>query len=313
MDNAKMGELIRDARKEKGLTQKDIAEKLGITDRAVSKWERGICAPDIAYIEELAEMLDLTVAELIAGERMEQAPAEEVESAIKETISYSKNEMKAKRKASNQKVWIAGAIVFVLCISLFVGLLWYKGFFHRIGSYPSPDGSTVTTVYSCNLGYGDPPTKDGFTLSDDGQFRGRTTYQNATFRGVWWSPNSRLQVVSMDTEEGIYLSLCDYNRNIGVNLTHRLEQTLYENEFFADVPYDEEGWRPLITFEFMQWSEADPEVMQVYFCYTDVQGQFQEGYMWYDYETGEASGHMRLKQGEKETDPFYDLINDLMS
>ena len=42
MDNAKMGVLIRDSRKEKGLTQKDIAEKLGITDRAVSKWERGV-------------------------------------------------------------------------------------------------------------------------------------------------------------------------------------------------------------------------------------------------------------------------------
>ena len=56
MDNAKMGELIREARKEKGFTQKDVAERLGITDRAVSKWERGICAPDIAYIEELAEI-----------------------------------------------------------------------------------------------------------------------------------------------------------------------------------------------------------------------------------------------------------------
>ena len=42
MDNTKMGELIRQARKAKGLTQKDVAEKLGITDRAVSKWERGV-------------------------------------------------------------------------------------------------------------------------------------------------------------------------------------------------------------------------------------------------------------------------------
>ena len=69
MDNRKMGELIREARKEKGLTQKDVAQRFGITDRAVSKWERGICAPDIGILEELAELLGLSVAELIAGER----------------------------------------------------------------------------------------------------------------------------------------------------------------------------------------------------------------------------------------------------
>ena len=114
MDNAKMGELIREARKEKGFTQKDVAERLGITDRAVSKWERGICAPDIAYIEELAEMLGLTVAELISGQRMEQPPAQEVERAIKETITYSQNEMKSKRKAASKRTWIAVGILLFL-------------------------------------------------------------------------------------------------------------------------------------------------------------------------------------------------------
>lgn len=313
MDNAKMGELIRNARKEKGLTQKDVAEKLGITDRAVSKWERGICAPDIACIEELAQMLGLTVAELIAGERMEQAPAVEVETAIKETICYSKNEMKSKQKAANKKAWIIAGISLFLVITIAIGVLWYKGFFYQIGRYPSPDGKTVTTVYSRMLHFDEPPSNDGFTLSDEGYYRGRRGFAEAEFRGLWWSPNSCYQVVSMNTEEGIWLELSDYTRNIGTNLTNRLERTLYENEFFADVPNDEEGWKPLITFEFLQWSEADPEVMQVYFCYTDVYGQFQEGYMWYDYETNEASGHIRLKLGEKEKDPFYDLINDLMS
>lgn len=313
MDNAKMGELIRDSRKEKGLTQKDVADKLGITDRAVSKWERGICAPDIAYIEELAEMLGLTVAELIAGQRMEHPPAQEVESAIKETITYSQNEMQSKRKAASKRTWIAVGILLLLVIAITIGVLWYQGAFYKIGTYPSPDGKTITTVYSRMLSHGKAPSKDGFTLSDEGYYRGRHGYGEAEFRGLWWSPNSCYQVVSMDTEDGIWLALTDYTRNIGTNLTNRLERTLYECEFFEDVPYDEEGWKPLITFEFLQWSEADPEVMQVYFCYTDKNGLFQEGYMWYDYETAEASGHMRLKQGEKESDPFYDLINDLMS
>ena len=164
MDNAKMGELIRDSRKEKGLTQKDVADKLGITDRAVSKWERGICAPDIAYIEELAEMLGLTVAELITGQRMEQPPAQEVESAIKETITYSQNEIKSKRKAASKRTWIAVGIILVLAIAITIGVLWYQGVFYKIGTYPSPDGKTVTTVYSRMLSHGKAPSKDGFTL-----------------------------------------------------------------------------------------------------------------------------------------------------
>lgn len=47
VDNIKMGILIKDLRKEKGMTQKDLADQLYITDRAVSKWERGLCAPPI--------------------------------------------------------------------------------------------------------------------------------------------------------------------------------------------------------------------------------------------------------------------------
>ena len=57
MDNMKTGQLIRDLRKEKGMTQKELADKLHITDRAVSKWERGLCAPEISLLEPLAEAL----------------------------------------------------------------------------------------------------------------------------------------------------------------------------------------------------------------------------------------------------------------
>ena len=51
MDPTKTGALIRALRKERNMTQKDLAERLHITDRAVSKWERGLCAPDISLLE----------------------------------------------------------------------------------------------------------------------------------------------------------------------------------------------------------------------------------------------------------------------
>lgn len=60
-----MGEIISTLRREKGMTQKDIADKLGITDKSVSKWERDIAFPDTATIPKLAEILEINVEELM--------------------------------------------------------------------------------------------------------------------------------------------------------------------------------------------------------------------------------------------------------
>lgn len=60
-----MGEIISTLRKEKGMTQKELADKLGITDKAVSKWERDVSFPDTATIPKLAEILEVSVEELM--------------------------------------------------------------------------------------------------------------------------------------------------------------------------------------------------------------------------------------------------------
>lgn len=65
MTNRSMGETISTLRKEKGMTQKDLADQLGITDKAVSKWERNVAYPDTATISALAEILGVSVEELL--------------------------------------------------------------------------------------------------------------------------------------------------------------------------------------------------------------------------------------------------------
>lgn len=65
MTNRSMGEIISTLRKEKGMTQKEIADRLGITDKAVSKWERDVAYPDTGTIPKLAEILGVTVEELM--------------------------------------------------------------------------------------------------------------------------------------------------------------------------------------------------------------------------------------------------------
>lgn len=65
MANKSIGKIISTLRKEKGLTQKELADKLNITDKAVSKWERDIAFPDTATIPKLAEILEVSVEELM--------------------------------------------------------------------------------------------------------------------------------------------------------------------------------------------------------------------------------------------------------
>lgn len=72
MNKQKTGALIAAIRKEKGLTQEQLAEKLYVTGKAVSKWERGDSAPGVDLLEPLARELDITVTELLAGERVPQ-------------------------------------------------------------------------------------------------------------------------------------------------------------------------------------------------------------------------------------------------
>lgn len=78
MDNVKFGAFLAQCRKNKGWTQKDLAEHLNVTDKAVSKWERGLGFPDIKLIEPLAGLLEVSVLELMRSESIEeeQRPAD---------------------------------------------------------------------------------------------------------------------------------------------------------------------------------------------------------------------------------------------
>lgn len=97
MEELKIGLFIRDRRLELGLTQQQLAEKLNITDKAVSKWERSVSYPDITLLRELAAALEVSVTELLAGER-EEVPSPvppAVESVVVDTVAYAET---ARRK-----------------------------------------------------------------------------------------------------------------------------------------------------------------------------------------------------------------------
>lgn len=71
MDQIKIGKFISQCRKKKKLTQTELAEKLNITDRAISKWENGICLPDSGTMPALCEILNITINDLFSGEKVD--------------------------------------------------------------------------------------------------------------------------------------------------------------------------------------------------------------------------------------------------
>lgn len=91
MDHQKTGTLIAQRRSELGLTQKELAKQLNISDRTVSKWERGAGFPDISLLEPLADALGLTLLELFHGER---APAPELEPEVERTARETVRNLK---------------------------------------------------------------------------------------------------------------------------------------------------------------------------------------------------------------------------
>ena len=90
MDNEKFGNFIKDLRKEKGLTQKELGAKLNITDKAISKWERGLSFPDITMLNSLANFFEIDVSELLNGEKGIKEEID-VEALIQEAIKKYKN------------------------------------------------------------------------------------------------------------------------------------------------------------------------------------------------------------------------------
>ena len=134
MDNVKTGNLIRQLRKAKGMTQKELADKLFITDRAVSKWERGLCAPDISLLEPLSEILEVKITDIISGEQSVKEE-NEVETKVLEAINYSEKELKEKTSILKRKLVVI-SVVTVVILLIWIVNLWSPVIFQRGNPIP---------------------------------------------------------------------------------------------------------------------------------------------------------------------------------
>ena len=135
MDIIKTGNLIKELRTEKCLTQKELSEKLNVSTAAVSKWENGKGFPDISILEQLSSELGVSITELIKGERTEENI--ESDSVAKEIIEISKKEMKFEKA---RQILIASALSLTASVIIaFIIIDSYSGFIRNMEySFPVP-------------------------------------------------------------------------------------------------------------------------------------------------------------------------------
>lgn len=119
MDLVKIGKYIAGKRKALGMTQKQLAEKLNMSDKSVSKWERGICLPDVSVYMELCEILGISINEFLAGEDID---AENVEKKSEDNIIQVTKDSKKKQK--NLKSILAVVTTFAVIMVLFLGTIF---------------------------------------------------------------------------------------------------------------------------------------------------------------------------------------------
>lgn len=123
MDLVKIGKYIAGKRKALGMTQKQLAEKLNMSDKSVSKWERGICLPDVSVYMELCKILGISINEFLAGEDID---AENVEKKSEDNIIQVTKD--SKKKQENLKSILAVVTTFAVIMVLVLGTV----FVHKV-------------------------------------------------------------------------------------------------------------------------------------------------------------------------------------
>ncbi len=155
MNQIKIGKFIANRRKERNITQIELAEKLGITDRAISKWENGICMPDASIMTELCSVLDISINDLFSGEII----MKDREKKLEETLLDMKFE---KEKSDKILLMLEIVIGFLSCLVLLVNVTlasylsmpdWLRVTLIIIGFIPFIIGTTIALKIEQVAGY----------------------------------------------------------------------------------------------------------------------------------------------------------------
>lgn len=319
MNKEIFGGFIAILRKEAGMTQKQLADRLHVTDRAVSKWERGLSYPDVTLMEPLAAVLGVGVDELLTCQRKKTAIPEPELPALRSVLTITQEEKRIRTRRTQALVWIAIAAALALTVLTTMQRNGKLLFEQRT---TSPDGSTTFTAYRDRLLDGVLYMKTDHPISFEGAacpYCGRGT-PNWTDRqelewyltlveSLSWSADGRYLLIQGGGSNGksVELLLWDFmkygkdspvhSNGITLDILQQLSgydvYQSYLNDTFPPPDLEPEpmlpalpgnGWVPVVTLSDVHWAEGVHEIAMTY-AYDGTDGLHRSGELCYDVDT----------------------------
>lgn len=211
MDMEKIGKFISKKRKEQNLTQEKLAEKLCVSKNAVSKWERGLNLPDVSLMNDLCKILDISLNELFAGEKINKDILKKSEKNIFEILKLRNKERKKYKNF----------ILVILVIFLIMSLLLIKNILVNYG-FIYDDNLKYSKVYIV----GEDNIKGNVDINEFGKLSidfdiGANKYGMAVFK----NPSKAFKRLKKDYSQGIKLIQNEFNLLPLNNFTFRKYKT----------------------------------------------------------------------------------------
>lgn len=215
MNQEKIGKYIKEKRKSKNITQQELAKKLGVTDKAISKWENGRCLMDISFLKSLSDILDVSILEILNGEDSKSDTLEkDAIAAVNGAIDYADTKIKR-----NKVKWILIVFLFFISIVMF-SFCTYKSVL--LFKYKAPISNNYNELMSMlTLDeeikiYKKPLENDKYFIDGDIKFRNDFSDYEKTFdsiagstRTVNYTKKDNVGNVVSSFTYGIYYQLID--------------------------------------------------------------------------------------------------------
>jgi transcriptional regulator with XRE-family HTH domain len=161
MNQDKIGKFIAEMRKEKNLTQVELAEKLGVSDRSISNWENGKNMPDLSLFRPLCNELDISLNDFLSGEKVQEKDYQEkLEENIINTIDYTNKKIENKNSFIGLILIVFGILISMTAVSIFPSESSWGSIYSVFGVIVSLIGVSKFTKrltyekrLACNFGY----------------------------------------------------------------------------------------------------------------------------------------------------------------